>query len=228
MIGIVEFITLVFVGALCSLDTVSVAQAMISRPIVSSTLGGAVLGQAPEGLVVGAVMELFALETLPFGASRYPEWGAAGVAAAATYVIGGTGSPGSLAFAVLVGLTVAGLGSLSMVLLRRAIGRVAGEFRDELAGGSSSAVMQLHVTGIAADFWRGIIVSAVGVFIAFLATESVLARWNVAFGPSLAWPLILATAVGVGAITRCARPLGALGYLGVGVAFGAVVLAVSG
>ena len=225
MIGITDFLALVVIGALCSLDTVSVAQAMVSRPIVSSTLGAAALGRAPEGLVVGAVLELFALETMPFGASRYPEWGAAGVVAGATYVIGGVGSPGSLALAVLVGLTVAGLGSISMVWHRRMIAKVAGVVREELALGSAAAIARLHVTGIASDLWRGMLVTAVGLTTAFALTGWVLTRWSVAFGPSLVWPLILGTAVGAAAIVRSARPAGAHWYLAGGVALGLVAVA---
>ena len=46
MIGLAHFLLLTGVGALCSLDTVSVLQGMLSRPIVSATLGGAALGRA--------------------------------------------------------------------------------------------------------------------------------------------------------------------------------------
>ena len=102
MTGFEAFLVLIVVGAICSLDTVSVGQVMIARPIVSATAGAAVLGRPAEGVVVGAVMELFAIETMPFGASRYPEWGSAGVVAGVAYVIGGVGAPGSLAVATLL------------------------------------------------------------------------------------------------------------------------------
>ncbi|MDA1081276.1 MAG: PTS sugar transporter subunit IIC [Gemmatimonadetes bacterium] len=224
MIGPADFIALLVIASLCSLDTVSVGQTMVSRPIVSATLGAAALGRAEDGLVVGAVMELFALETLPFGASRYPEWGAAGVVAATTYVIGGRGSPGSLAFAVLIGLAVAGLGSISMVWHRRRVAVLAGVLREELAIGSAAAVTRLHVTGIALDLWRGVLVASAGLILAFAFTMPVLSRWNIAFGQSLTWPLILATAVGAAALVRCARPMGAIGYLGGGLAVGIVAM----
>jgi PTS system mannose-specific IIC component len=62
-------------GAVLGLDTVSFPQAMLSRPIVACTLTAGFLGAAPAGLLLGALVEAFALETLPVGASRYPEWG---------------------------------------------------------------------------------------------------------------------------------------------------------
>ena len=97
MIAYSAIMLLIGLGALCALDTVSVFQGMVSRPIVSATLAGAVFGRAEDAIVVGAVMELFAIETMPFGASRYPEWGSAGVVAGTTYLVGGAGTSGSLA-----------------------------------------------------------------------------------------------------------------------------------
>ena len=58
---------------------------MISRPLVAATLAGAFIGDSPSGLLVGAALELIALETLPFGASRYPEWGSAAVVGGAIF-----------------------------------------------------------------------------------------------------------------------------------------------
>src|ERR671933_420064 len=81
----VALIPLGLLGALLGLDTVSFPQAMFSRPLVAATLGGALLGAPLEGLLVGATLELIALETLPFGASRYPEWGSAAVVGGALF-----------------------------------------------------------------------------------------------------------------------------------------------
>ena len=52
---------------------------MISRPLVGATVAGAFVGDTITGLLVGVTLELIALATLPFGASRYPEWGSAAV-----------------------------------------------------------------------------------------------------------------------------------------------------
>ena len=73
MIEITTLATLALLGAVVGLDYVSFPQAMLSRPIVAATLGGAVCGNAAAGLLVGLLLECFALETMPFGASRYPE-----------------------------------------------------------------------------------------------------------------------------------------------------------
>ena len=38
-----------------------------------------------RGLVMGVALEFFALASLPFGATRYPEWGSASVVGAALF-----------------------------------------------------------------------------------------------------------------------------------------------
>lgn len=227
MTDVASFVMLVVIGALCSLDTVSVAQAMISRPIVSATFGAAALGRPWEGLVVGAVLELFALETLPFGASRYPEWGSAGVVAGATFVAGGIDVPGSLALATLAGLGTAWMGSASMVWHRRLVAKIAGDLRDDLAAGSAAAVTRLHITGIASDLWRGGVVTATGLVAAVAVTPRILEAWRLGYGPSVAVPVIVAVAVGSSATFRAAKGTrGAGWFLLAGAAAGAGVLAV--
>ncbi len=81
--SLLEAVAVVAVGTLCGLDLVSVPQAMLSRPLVAGFLGGMVVGAPVQGLAVGALLELFALETLPVGAARYPDWGPPGAAAGA-------------------------------------------------------------------------------------------------------------------------------------------------
>ena len=48
---------LVACGAALGLDAVSWPQVMISRPIVAATFGGALLGDAASGFLVGAALE---------------------------------------------------------------------------------------------------------------------------------------------------------------------------
>ncbi|MGE5091451.1 MAG: PTS sugar transporter subunit IIC, partial [Bacillota bacterium] len=62
-------------GIITGVDLVSVPQAMLSRPLVAATVAGAILGDVEAGLRVGVVLELFALDVLPVGAVRYPDYG---------------------------------------------------------------------------------------------------------------------------------------------------------
>ena len=66
----IEIGAVAVVGAVLGLDVVSFPQAMISRPLVGATLTGAFLGAPEAGLLLGATLECFALESLPVGASR--------------------------------------------------------------------------------------------------------------------------------------------------------------
>ena len=77
--SLLDALPLALLGAMLGLDVVSFPQAMLSRPIVAATVAGAIVGDAAAGLLVGVALELIALETLPVGASRYPEWGSASV-----------------------------------------------------------------------------------------------------------------------------------------------------
>ncbi len=97
---------LALLGALLGLDTVSFPQAMLSRPLVAATLGGAMAGSPMDGLLIGAALELIALETLPFGASRYPEWGSASMVGGALFASAHTQPAGSSALAIIAALIV--------------------------------------------------------------------------------------------------------------------------
>jgi mannose/fructose/N-acetylgalactosamine-specific phosphotransferase system component IIC len=171
---IVDVFVLGMLGAILGLDVVSFPQAQVSRPIVSATLGGAFMGNAGVGLMCGVLLELFAHETLPFGASRYPEWGSsspvAGAAAAAGAAVGGV--PMSLLFAVPFGLLVASIGGWTMVQLRQLNARLARRRLDALARGSRRTVAGLQVAGAVADLSRSAAVSMVAAVCALPA-----ARW---------------------------------------------------
>lgn len=117
--GVVGLLPFALLGAVCGLDVVSLPQAMISRPLVAATVGGALAGNAGVGLLVGAAVELIALETLPVGASRYPEWGSASVVAGALAAAAPLHSPGALPVAMLAALGTAWIGGWTMIALRR-------------------------------------------------------------------------------------------------------------
>ncbi len=71
-------------GLVVGLDLVSVAQTMIARPLVAGTVAGLIVGDPAAGATVGGILELFALDVLPVGASRYPDYGLGAIAATAT------------------------------------------------------------------------------------------------------------------------------------------------
>lgn len=150
-----ELLPLAVLGAVLGLDVVSFPQAMVSRPIVASTLAGALLGHPERGLVMGAALEFFALESMPFGASRYPEWGSAAVVGGALFAMTPDNTPATMTLSALAALAAAQLGGLSMVALRQFNARLARGQHPRLAAGSGAAVTRLQLIGITADFLRG-------------------------------------------------------------------------
>ena len=110
-------VLLVLWGTVVALDLVSVPQAMLSRPLVAGTVAGWLVGDVEAGLRVGVVLELFALDVLPIGAVRYPDYGPATVAAVAL----AAGAPWELGLGLSDGLALvlAALGGWSLQTVRR-------------------------------------------------------------------------------------------------------------
>ncbi len=190
---------LVLLGALLGLDVVSFPQAMISRPIVAATLAGLVMGAPESGLMVGAALELIALETLPFGASRYPEWGSAAVVGGALFASQPTGRAGALTVAVLGALATAWISGGSMVGLRRLNARRARAAREAVDAGSWPAVRQLMLGGIGLDLVRGGAITLVGLLLLVPVMQATLGGWTLPSGPSRAVAVTMLASVAVAA-----------------------------
>ncbi|MEO6211257.1 MAG: PTS sugar transporter subunit IIC [Gemmatimonadaceae bacterium] len=147
-------------GAFLGLDVVSFPQAMFSRPIVASTLAGTLGGSAGDGLLAGVFLEMMALETLPVGASRYPEWGTASVVGGALYVSRHGDATSALLFAMLGAMITAWVGGWSMYVLRRLNGRWTKRALPALEVGDASVVTWLQMRGLGADLLRGFALTA--------------------------------------------------------------------
>ena len=195
-----DIVILSLLGGLLGLDTVSFPQAMLSRPIVAATLSGALLGDALSGLMVGAALELFAVETLPFGASRYPEWGSASVIGGALFAKATYGfDAGRLTTTVLIALTLAWVGGWSMVQVRKLNATWARNRHDAVARGARRTVIGLQVAGLGADLIRGILVTAGGLVVFAPLQTIVLQTWGSSAPLSRAVVVGCAGAVSLGA-----------------------------
>lgn len=162
-----ELLVVALLGGALSLDAVSVAQTMISRPIVAATLIGFLCGSPESGLVIGAILELLACETMPFGASRYLEW-SCGAVVASLFAAKQPGlSAPVLLTATVFALAAAWLAGFSMVVLRRINGWMIASRRGVIETGDASVLSLLQASGMALDFVRGSVVVSVAALAAF-------------------------------------------------------------
>jgi len=176
-------------GTLVGVDLVSVPQALLSRPLFAALGTGMILGDVPTALRVGLVLELFALDVLPVGASRYPDYGAATVGAV-VFADGAGAWPQSLGVATLLGLVIATIGGWTLQWHRAASGRALRNQAAGLAAGEAATVARLQWRGISGDIVRSLFLT----FLTLLAAGLLLARFQ-EDNPRL----VVVTAVAVGA-----------------------------
>ena len=200
--SLAQALPIALLGALLGLDVVSFPQAMISRPIVAATLAGAFIGYPQAGLLIGVVLELIALDTLPFGASRYPEWGSAGVVGGALFAAQPPGMPGALPASLLAALLTASVSGWSMVTLRRIIAGRLERTRDSIEAGSRNALFSLHLSGMTMDLLRAGLVTMVGMIIFSPLVRAIVAIWGSESAPSRAVVVVIAAIVAGGALWK--------------------------
>lgn len=166
-----DWLLIALLGGFVGLDATAFPQFMFSRPLAAATLTGAVLGRPLEGVVIGLVLESFALVVLPVGAARYPESGTAAVAAVAAYVHlpAPHAGAGGLLLAIAFGL-----------LWERAAGRSvawARSFNERIVAAGIDAdpaaeVERRHLLAMSFDFARAAFVAFAGALVG-----AVLLRW---------------------------------------------------
>jgi mannose/fructose/N-acetylgalactosamine-specific phosphotransferase system component IIC len=211
---------LVVWGTVVALDLVSVPQAMISRPLVAGTVAGWLAGDVEAGLRVGALLELFALDVLPIGAVRYPDFGPAAVAGAAL----AAGAPWELGLGLSVGLALvlAVLGGWNLKQVRRWNARAIQRRAAALAAGESGAIRVLQYGGIARDAARGALLTALGLLLAWALAHGVQLDRRTAVGLTLVAVGTALSAAAAGAVRSAGR--GArLRWLAAGVAAGTLL-----
>ena len=200
--NLLEALPIALLGALLGLDVVSFPQVMVSRPIVAATLGGAFIGNPPAGLVIGVVLEMIALDTLPFGASRYPEWGSAGVVGGALYASQTAGMPGALPASLLAALLTASISGWSMVMLRRLIASRLERTRNRLEEGSRDALLSLHLSGMSLDLLRGGLVTITAMIVFAPIVRAIVAVWGSESAASHAVVVVIAAVVAGAALWK--------------------------
>ncbi len=226
--SLVEIVAVVALGTLVGLDLASVPQAMIARPLVSGFIGGLVVGNPLPGLALGALCELFALETLPVGAARYPDWGPGTLAVGA---LAGAHQQGMLASGFL-GLALVAVvaalagGQLIHVVRRRNVAATV-RLRARLEAGDPAAVRAIQRSGLLADGMRALGLTALTLGAGDLISTLFARQWG--GSQRVALIALAATSIGVALSSgsRLAGPgrrsLWFAGGLGTGTALVAVL-----
>jgi PTS system mannose-specific IIC component len=215
-------ILLVIWGTLVGLDLVSVPQAMIARPVVAGAVAGWLAGDVEAGLRVGVLFELFALDVLPVGAVRYPDYGPATVAATAL----AADSPWQFALGLgaALGLAIAVLGGFSLQLVRRANARAIQHHSAALAAGESGAIRRLQYSSLFRDATRGAGLTALGLAGAWILGRYAWLDRSTALGLTLVAVGCGLSAVIGGALRRAGRGP-RLRWLGAGALVGLIAAA---
>jgi len=164
-------------GGLLGMDAVSWPQVMVSRPLVSATVGGWLLGNPVAGMLVGGVLELYALRHPPFGAAKYPDTGPAGLVAGASFAASGGAAMGAFLLSVAIGWGLGWIGTVTVQIRRRLNEQIMSPAR-ELAA-DPVLLEQRHRVAIWLDGLRGAILVA-----AFLVPSVLVVTLVVGTGPS--------------------------------------------
>lgn len=172
---LLQAIGLLAVGTAAGFDLVSGPQVLFARPIIAGTLSGLVLGDVTSGMLVGGMLELFALEVLPVGATRYPDHGPGTVAA--VWFTAQWGAPAA-GIGVLIALLLSEIGGWSLIRLRRMNGDALTAAGPALDRGEPGMAGRLQIGGALRDLVRSFILTGLGLGVA------VLARPLLGFGPS--------------------------------------------
>lgn len=170
--SVLTVVLLLVWGTVVALDLVSVPQMMIARPLVAGSVAGWIAGDFASGFRLAVVMELFALDVLPVGAARYPDYGPATVGGAVLVAHHGPWEE-SLGLAVALALVVASLGGWTLGRLRHRIGRAVQRSVPALEAGDARTIRHLQLGSIMLDASRGLLLTAVALILVLLVEQYV-------------------------------------------------------
>jgi mannose/fructose/N-acetylgalactosamine-specific phosphotransferase system component IIC len=202
------WILAVAAGGVLGMDAVSWPQIMVSRPIISATLGGWLLGDPVARMLLGAILEMFALRHPPFGAAKYPDTGPAGLVAGASYAAAGGQAVGALLVSLAIGWGLGWLGTVTVQVRRRLNERIMSPAG--VLAADPGLLEQRHRIAIWLDALRGAVLVA-----AFLVPGVLASTIAVGTGPStLGRYAVAALVVGVAGSAGAAARGSAFGVKG--------------
>lgn len=152
-----ELIAVSFWGGIVAMDTTAALQIMISRPLVSCSIIGLLLGDFQLGLIIGIFLELLWINELPVGAARFSEGNVGATAAAAIAITSKelTFREGpSMAFALICAVFISIVGGYLVEYMRK-INSKSFENLLKAKDLTINKVFKTHVSGIGLAFLLG-------------------------------------------------------------------------
>jgi PTS system mannose-specific IIC component len=223
-----RFLLAGILGGVFYLDRTAAFQLMLHRPLVVSTLMGAVFGNLAAGVQVGVLLELIFLVHLPVGASLPPDDTGAAIfagSAAAAVSSGGVLDGGSLTALVLLSVVFAELGKEADRTVRKINGRIGRITRESVDRGDLRAVEHGLLAGVMLFALTGVVLALLFSGAGLAVARFLLPR----FGPDVRMDFTtlqpVLPLIGAASVFTCGRTEKTAGvfFLTMAVAFGATV-----
>jgi mannose/fructose/N-acetylgalactosamine-specific phosphotransferase system component IIC len=184
-------------GGIAALDATPVAQTLLSQPLVTATLLGALWGNLQLALQVGIVLQILAASTLPVGARTPEDYAVGGVVGAGVALALGSQQPfevsrnASALLGVLAGIVAAVLGVPLIKWQRRRNEGLSRWCEAALGRGEEGALAAAQRAGVILAFAIGACLTAVLVGGALRLLQGLTAHESLrlARGWALAQPL---------------------------------------
>lgn len=190
------------VGGAAALDATPVAQTLLSQPLVTSWMLGAIWGDPLLALRVGVVLQVFAASTLPVGARTPEDFAIGGVVGAGVALALSVGTPFAVALdacalaGVVCGLIAAVLGVPVLKWQRRRSEALSRWCEDALRRGDAHAMARAHIAGVVLAFAAGVLCTAALLAAGSWALRSAVEHQSIRL--SRAWSLVQPLWLGLG------------------------------
>jgi mannose/fructose/N-acetylgalactosamine-specific phosphotransferase system component IIC len=162
-----EVLGTLLVGGIAALDATAVGQTLLSQPLVTATLLGALWHDMPVALSVGVVLQILAASTLPVGARTPEDYAAGGVVGTGLALMLASQQSFSIArdgcalVGVFAGMIAAALGVPLIKWQRRRNEGLSHWCEAELQAGNEGALARAQAAGVGLAFGVGVSYSAV-------------------------------------------------------------------
>ncbi len=161
-----EVLGTVLLGGVGALDATPVGQTLLSQPLVTAALLGALWHDMPVALAVGVVLQILAASTLPVGARTPEDYAVGGVVGTglalllASQVSFTIARDGCALLGVFAGMIAATSGVPLLKWQRRQHEGLSRWCEDELRAGNEAALGQCQAAGVGLAFGVGVSYSA--------------------------------------------------------------------